>query len=58
LLAGLELEASVFRSNHASNWLQLAGTLPKDKPRLVAALDQVLSAPERAPFVPAWRRGL
>ncbi len=58
LLAHLELEGSVFRSNHASNYLALAGTLPKDRERLVAALDSVLAAPERARFKPEWMRGL
>ena len=57
-LAALELEGSIFRSNHASNFLALAGTLPKDQARLVAALDRVLAAPESARFRPAWLRGL
>jgi radical SAM superfamily enzyme YgiQ (UPF0313 family) len=57
-VAGLELEASVFRSNHASNYLALAGTLPKDKERLVAGLDEVLADPQRARFLPEWMRGL
>lgn len=57
-LAALELRGSVFRSNHASNTLALAGTLPKDQAALVAALDRVLAHPEAAPFVPDWLRGL
>ena len=57
-LSGLELTASIFRSNHASNHLALAGSLPKDKPALLAALDSVLAHPERAPFTPEWLRGL
>lgn len=57
-LAGLELSGSIFRSNHASNHLALAGTLPKDRARLIAALDQVLAAPDAARFRPAWLRGL
>ncbi len=57
-VAGLDLQASVFRSNHASNWLALAGTLPKDKDRLLADLDQVLASPDAARFRPAWSRGL
>jgi radical SAM superfamily enzyme YgiQ (UPF0313 family) len=57
-VAHLELRAAIFRSNHASNHLALAGTLPKDRARLLAALDAVLAAPERAPFVPDWMRGL
>lgn len=31
----------IFRSNHASNLLPLAGTLPKDKPALLDDIDQV-----------------
>lgn len=57
-VAGLELSGTIFRSNHASNTLALHGTLPKDKERLVATLDAVIAHPERAPFVPAWLRGL
>jgi len=57
-VGGLDLQGSVFRSNHASNWLALAGTLPKDKDRLMAALDEVLASPEAAQFRPAWSRGL
>lgn len=57
-VAGLELSGSIFRSNHASNYLTLAGTLPKDKQALVATLDAVLEHPDQARFVPDWLRGL
>ncbi len=57
-VAGLELRASVFRSNHASNRLALAGTLSKDKAALLAQLDRALADPAHAPFVPRWLRGL
>ncbi len=57
-LGALACRATIFRSNHASNWLALAGTLPKDQPTLLAGLDRVLAAPESAPFRPAWARGL
>ena len=57
-LGGLALDGTVFRSNHASNWLALAGTLPKDQPALLAALDRVLEDPQHAPFRPAWLRAL
>jgi len=57
-LAGLELEASIFRSNHASNYLALAGTLPKDRARLLESLERVLADPTRARFRPEGLRGL
>lgn len=57
-LAHLELDGSVFRSNHASNYLSVAGTLPKDKERMVAALDAVLHDPANARFKPEWLRAL
>lgn len=58
LLAHLDCRRTIFRSNHASNTLTVAGVLPKDQAGLVAALDRVLADPERAPFVPRWLRGL
>jgi len=58
LLSALELEATIFRSNHASNYLSVAGTLPKDKRRMLDALDRVLAHPELARFVPESMRGL
>lgn len=58
LVAGLELTGTIFRSNHASNALPLEGTLPRDKSRLLATLDDVLAHGDDAPFAPAWRRGL
>lgn len=57
-LEHLRLEGSIFRSNHASNYLALGGTLPKDQPALVAGLRAVLARPEAARFRPPWMRGL
>ncbi|MGB0685901.1 MAG: hypothetical protein ACPGQD_06950 [Planctomycetota bacterium] len=34
---------AVFRTNHASNYLPLAGRLPADKERIVAVLDKALA---------------
>jgi radical SAM superfamily enzyme YgiQ (UPF0313 family) len=57
-LSGLELERTVFRSDHASNWLILKGTLGADKARLLREVRQAIAAPEAAPLRPAWARGL
>jgi len=58
LVAALELKRTVFRSDHASNWLILRGTLGADKPRLLQELRAAIAAPEAAPLRPAWARGL
>ncbi len=57
-VAHLDVSGAVFRSNHASNYLPLGGTLPKDKERVLETLDAVLAAPGGAPFVPDFLRGL
>ncbi|NGX14786.1 radical SAM protein [Wenzhouxiangella sp. XN24] len=57
-LAALELEDTMFRSDHASNWLVLKGVLGADKDRLLAELRSAIAHPERAPLRPAWARGL
>ena len=56
LLSALELKRTVFRSDHASNWLVLKGTLGADKDRLLAQVRQALSG--QAALRPAWARGL
>jgi radical SAM superfamily enzyme YgiQ (UPF0313 family) len=58
LLSVLELKRTVFRSDHASNWLVLKGTLGADKERLLAQVRQAIVAPENAHLRPAWARGL
>lgn len=58
LISGLDLKRTVFRSDHASNWLILKGTLGADKPRLLAQLRSAIAAPDAAPLRPAWARGL
>ncbi|HEX5801655.1 MAG TPA: radical SAM protein [Azospira sp.] len=57
-IAALELKRTVFRSDHASNWLALKGTLGADKARLLGELRQAIADPEAAPLRPAWARGL
>ena len=57
-LDALEMRSTIFHSNHASNYVPLAGVLPKDKAKLVASLDAILADPRSAQFVPEWLRGL
>lgn len=58
LISRLEVNKTVFRSDHASNWLSLRGNLPADKERLLDQLRQAIVAPETAPLRPEWARGL
>jgi len=57
-LSQLELRRTVFRSDHASNWLVLKGTLGADKARLLAQIRQAIAEPAQAGLRPAWARGL
>lgn len=54
----LELERTLFRSDHASNWLVLKGTLGAEKQRLLQQVRQAVANPAAAPLRPAWARGL
>jgi len=47
--------AVIFRSNHASNSFALAGTLPKDKARLIDELKHAIE--NEALLTPTWLRG-
>jgi len=47
---------ALFRTNHASNYLPIAGRLPDDRERIVAAIDAALGG--RIPLRPEWARGL
>lgn len=57
-LSGLELQRTVFRADHASNWLVLKGTLGQEKQALLQQLRQAIAQPNAAPLRPAWARGL
>ena len=47
---------AVFRTNHASNYLPLGGTLPRDRERIVAVIDAALAG--AIPLREEWQRGL
>ena len=58
LLQRLELRDTVFRSDHASNYLVLKGTLGADKQRLLAQVRQAIEQPQQARLRQEWQRGL
>jgi len=58
LLGELELNATVFRSDHASNYLILKGTLGRDKNKLLQQVESAMSNPEGAGLRQEWQRGL
>jgi radical SAM superfamily enzyme YgiQ (UPF0313 family) len=49
------LSRCVFRTNHASNYLPLAGTLPHDRVRLLTELDRALARGRSGLRPEAWR---
>ncbi|MBI4755680.1 MAG: radical SAM protein [Betaproteobacteria bacterium] len=57
-LAALELRRTIFRSDHASNWLVLKGTLGAEKERLLAQVRAAIEHPQNVRLRPAWTRGL
>ncbi len=57
-LQALELKRTVFRSDHASNWLVLKGVLGAEKDRLVLEVHQAISQPSSARLRADWQRGL
>ncbi|MBW7901784.1 MAG: radical SAM protein [Rhodocyclaceae bacterium] len=57
-IGALALKRTVFRSDHASNWLPLKGTLGADKARLLGELRRAIETPAAAPLRPDWARGL
>lgn len=58
MIAQLNLNDTVFRSDHASNYLVLKGTLGRDKERLLVQIHQAVAHPERANLRAEWMRGL
>jgi coproporphyrinogen III oxidase-like Fe-S oxidoreductase len=57
LVSGLETDKCIFRSNHASNYLALKGTLLKDRAALLDEIDRALDDPD-GHLRPEWVRGL
>jgi radical SAM superfamily enzyme YgiQ (UPF0313 family) len=55
VVAHLDVSRCIFRTNHASNYLPLAGTLSRDKARLLATIDDALTRGRSALRPEAWR---
>lgn len=49
LLTHLSPQRTILRSNHVSNFLELAGSYPKDRERLIASVDTVIARLEGVP---------
>jgi len=58
LLESLELKNTIFRSDHASNYLVLKGTLNRDKERLLEMVRTAIRQPGRIPLRQEWQRRL
>lgn len=58
LVDGSRLGETVFRTNHASNYLPLKGVLNRDRARILKTLDEAIAHPSTFPLRPDWARGL
>jgi radical SAM superfamily enzyme YgiQ (UPF0313 family) len=58
LLNNLDLEQTIFRSDHASNYLVLRGTLGRDKQKLLNIVNTAVTNPDALPLRQEWQRGL
>ncbi len=56
MIEGLDLKKTIFRSNHASNYLALEGTFPKDKENMLAVLRRAIDG--QISLRPEFLRGL
>jgi radical SAM superfamily enzyme YgiQ (UPF0313 family) len=58
LINDLELDNTIFRSDHASNYLILKGTLNKDKQKLLDTIQTAINTPDNLALREEWQRGL
>jgi radical SAM superfamily enzyme YgiQ (UPF0313 family) len=56
IVALAEPKDALFRTNHASNYLPLAGRLPRDRQRILSIVDRALAG--GIALKPEWARGL
>ncbi|WP_206483362.1 radical SAM protein [Thalassotalea sp. G2M2-11] len=58
LLTTLDLDKTIFRSDHASNYLVLKGVLGQDKAKMLAQVNQAINHPQTIALRQEWQRGL
>lgn len=58
LLEHLFLDKTIFRSDHASNYLVLKGILGQDKLKLLAQVNAAIASPDHVALRQEWQRGL
>jgi radical SAM superfamily enzyme YgiQ (UPF0313 family) len=56
MVAGIDSTDTVFRTNHASNYLPLEGRLPKDREKILGRIDMALNG--QVALRSEWMRGL
>ncbi|MHA2261457.1 MAG: radical SAM protein, partial [Candidatus Thorarchaeota archaeon] len=58
LVENLDLSRCIFRTNHASNYLPIGGTLNEDKERILSVLRKVIEDRDESVLRPQYSRGL
>ncbi|MGQ4871694.1 MAG: radical SAM protein [Candidatus Thorarchaeota archaeon] len=58
MVTHLSLTNCVFRTNHASNYLPLRGTLSRDKQKILDVIDRVIESHDEGALRPSYLRGL
>jgi len=57
-LSNLTLENTVFRTDHASNYLVLRGILNRDRQKLITLVEKMINEPDSPELRQEWMRGL
>jgi radical SAM superfamily enzyme YgiQ (UPF0313 family) len=58
LVTHLELSDCIFRTNHASNYLPIGGTLNRDRNQILQVIESVLKTGDEKSLRPSYMRGL
>ena len=58
LVTHLKLSECIFRTNHASNYLPIGGTLNRDRARIIQVIQSVLETGDEKRLRPSYMRGL